>query len=265
MTHSLRDAVYGLAVGDALGVPYEFMGRESFEVSREMIGGGVHEQPPGTFSDDTSMTLATCASLKEHHGCIDIADIRQKFENWALCGEYAIDGVVFDVGSTVARALDRHKGRDGERDNGNGSLMRIIPLAFVNASDYEIKQVSAITHAHDISMNACVRYIHIARDLIDGESLEEVIRRYEPDIPYMKCDDVKSGGFVLDTYTASLWCLFNTRNYKDAVIAAVDLGGDADTTAAVTGALAGITYGVDAIPKDWIDQLRGKDLIEAVL
>ena len=163
---TLRDCIYGLAVGDALGVPYELRPRGTFKCT-DMIGYGTHGQPDGTWSDDTSMTLATCDSIREL-GHIDTADMRDKFIGWIARGEYTIDGV-FDYGGTTARALHTGKGGSGERDNGNGSLMRIAPLAFT------------------------------------------------------------------------------------------------DTTTAVAGALAGTAYGIDAIPREWIDTLRGKELIESCL
>lgn len=121
---TLRDCIYGLAVGDALGVPYEFRPRGTFECT-DMIGYGTHGQPAGTWSDDTSMTLATCDSIREL-GHIDASDMRDKFVSWIARGEYTIDGV-FDYGGTTARALRTGKGGSGERDNGNGSLMRIAP------------------------------------------------------------------------------------------------------------------------------------------
>lgn len=121
---TLRDCIYGLAVGDALGVPYEFRPRGTFECT-DMIGYGTHGQPAGTWSDDTSMTLATCDSIREL-GHIDTADMRDKFVGWIANDEYTIDGV-FDYGGTTARALRTGKGGSGERDNGNGSLMRIAP------------------------------------------------------------------------------------------------------------------------------------------
>ena len=112
---TLRDCIYGLAVGDALGVPYEFRPRGTFECT-DMIGYGTHGQPAGTWSDDTSMTLATCDSIREL-GHIDTADMRDKFVSWIARGEYTIDGV-FDYGGTTARALHTGKGGSGERDNG---------------------------------------------------------------------------------------------------------------------------------------------------
>lgn len=261
----LRDAIYGLAVGDAMGVPYEFRARDSFVPSQEMVGGGIHNQPVGTFSDDTSMTLATCDSLKRNNGKVDIKDMRCRFENWAWRGDYAIDGVVFDVGSTVSRALDEGRGLDGERGNGNGSLMRIVPLAFADVTDDEVCKVSAVTHGHRISTDSCVRYVNAARALENGMSIGEVVGRYSPNVMKRCREDVKSSGFVIDTYETAMWCLINASDYRETVMLAIGLGGDTDTTAAVAGALAGITYGMDSIPEDWMDALRGKDIIESVL
>ena len=161
---TLRDCIYGLAVGDALGVPYEFRPRGTFECT-DMIGYGTHGQPAGTWSDDTSLTLATCDSIREL-GHIDTADMRDKFVGWIARGEYTIDGV-FDYGGTTARALHTGKGGSGERDNGNGSLMRIAPLAFVDATDDEICEVSAITHAHRTSTDACVIFVELMRDVLN--------------------------------------------------------------------------------------------------
>lgn len=162
---TLRDCIYGLAVGDALGVPYEFMPRGTFECT-DMIGYGAHGQPAGTWSDDTSMTLATCDSIREL-GHIDTADMRSKFVSWIARGKYTIDGV-FDYGDTTARALHSGKGGSSERDNGNGSLMRIAPLAFTDATDEEICEVSAITHAHRTSTDACVIFVELMRDVLNG-------------------------------------------------------------------------------------------------
>ncbi len=254
---TLRDCVYGMAVGDALGVPYEFMERGSFECT-DMVGGGVHGRAPGTWSDDTSMALAICDSYREL-GHIDCDDIRKRFNAWYSNSAYTVDGL-FDVGNATAHALNSGHGCDGEMDNGNGSIMRTVPLAFMDATDDEVRDVSAITHAHRISTDACVRIVDIARRLAAGESVADAVGARDEDV-----DDVRSSGFVLDTYDAALWCLANTDNYADCVLRAVNLGEDSDTTAAVAGALAGIVYGMDAIPAEWLDTLRGKDVIEACL
>ena len=140
--------------------------------------------------------------------------------------------------------------------------MRILPLAFTDASDEEIEKVSAITHAHEISRKACLDYVHLARKLIEGEKLENLGL---DDLKNKSEEEIKSTGFVLHTLESSLWCILNTNSYKDAVLKAVNLGDDTDTTAAVTGGLAGIIYGFDEIPRDWIDKLKNKNLIEDCL
>lgn len=253
----LKSAIYGLVVGDALGVPYEFMERGSFYCT-DMVGHGTYDKPAGTFSDDSSMTLATCMAIKKSGG-VNIDAIRKSFEAWMYDGAFTSDGEVFDVGNTTHHAIAEGRGMDGERDNGNGSLMRIIPIAFTDADDEMIREVSAITHAHEISKNACVEYVKIVRSILYGE-------KYENDeLKHTDISEIKSGGFVLDTLKASLWCVLNTDNYKDAVLMAVNLGSDTDTTAAVTGGLAGVMYGYDNIPSEWIAKIRNKELIDESL
>jgi ADP-ribosylglycohydrolase len=125
-----------------LGVPYEFLPRGSFECAG-IVGRGSHNQPAGTWSDDTSMALATCDSIRAT-GRVDACDMRERFVRWYREGAYTVSGL-FDTGGTIAEALCTRRGRSGERDNGNGSLMRILPLAFTDASDDEARVVSAIT------------------------------------------------------------------------------------------------------------------------
>ncbi|WP_068457824.1 ADP-ribosylglycohydrolase family protein [Aedoeadaptatus pacaensis] len=253
----LKSAIYGLAVGDALGVPFEFRERGTFRCEG-MTGYGTWNRAPGTWSDDTSMTLATLDSIKEV-GRIDPLDMKERFCDWLRKGKYTADGDTFDVGTTTRMALDRGNGLDDYYSNGNGSLMRILPLAFTDATDDEIRAVSAITHAHKISTDACVEYVHLARKLIEGKP---IIRE---EIKNKSMDEIKSSGFVLHTLEASIWCLLNTSSYKEAVLTAVNLGEDTDTTAAVVGGLAGIVYGYDSIPGDWIEELKNKELIDAIL
>ena len=203
------------------------------------------------------MTLAFCDSYREL-GRIDIDDIHRRFVRWYREGAYTVDGL-FDIGNATRAALERGHGLTGERDNGNGSLMRTIPLAFTDATDDEVRAASAITHAHPTSTEACVAMVHIARDLISGASPAEVAG----DVAAPPVDEISSGGFVLDTFDAALWCLANTSGYAECALAAVNLGDDTDTTAAVAGALAGIVYGIEGIPPERLDRLRDIDLIEA--
>lgn len=269
MIEKLKNAIYGLAVGDALGVPFEFKNRGEFRCT-DMIGYGTHNQPEGTWSDDTSMTLATCMSIK-NCGIINVENIRKEFENWMFNNEYTPFGEVFDCGNTCYCAIQDKKGCDNEWSNGNGSLMRIIPLAFIkDISDEIIQEVSAITHAHVISKDICVKYVRIAIDLLDGVDLRRsLINRMSKNflVSLLNTDenDIISGGYVVDSFKASLWCLLNTNNYKDCVLKAVNLGSDTDTTAAIAGGLAGIIYGYDSIPKEWISKLQRKDIIEKCL
>ena len=274
---TLRSAVYGAAVGDALGVPYEFCERGTFECLG-MTDGGAHRQPLGTFSDDTSLLLATCDSIRANGGRIDTDDMRARFVDWMRNGAYTPDGVMFDIGNATATALIRGYGCAGGRDNGNGSLMRIAPLAFTSATDDEVRAVSAITHAHAVSTECCVTFIAVLRRIIAGASIDaatagvtiagdpfDPARPDNPFDPAKPRDEVRSGGYVRDTLDAALWCLANTDTYIDCVLTAVNLGSDTDTTACVAGALAGAFYGFEAIPPAWVEALRGKDTIERCL
>lgn len=261
----LKAAIYGLAVGDALGVPVEFKKRGTFSVT-DMTGFGTYSQPAGTWSDDTSMTLATCDSIREC-GRVDVENIRGKFRKWLYNGDYAIGGVVFDVGGTTAAALRTGRGESGEFSNGNGSLMRILPLAFTDADNETVGEVSAITHAHSLSKSACVDYVAIARALIEGKDLQAALAQTDraAGVSLMSGNDIQSSGFVSHTFQAAMWCLCGTDSYKTAVLKAVNLGDDTDTTAAVTGGLAGIIYGFGDIPQEWLETLRGKNIIERCL
>ena len=273
MENKLKDAIYGLAIGDALGVPFEFKERGTYHCS-DMIGNGTHNQPIGTWSDDTSMTIATCSSIKKT-GFVNCNDIRKQFEKWLFNVKYTPFGKVFDCGFTCSEAIYNKEGFNDIMSNGNGSLMRILPLAFIpDISDEQIKDVSAITHAHDISKEACVIYVRIAQGLIKGIKLSEIIPKLVDNESIYKRliimdsileDEIKSTGYVVDTLEASIWCILHTDNYKDCVLKAVNLGGDTDTIAAITGGLAGIIYGYSNIPEKWVDNLQSKNIIDDCL
>jgi len=273
MNKKLRDAVYGLAIGDALGVPYEFKKRRTFECTG-MTGYKVHGQPEGTWSDDTSMTIATAKSLKDNGGKVVLSDMLLNFLDWNDEIDFNCNGVCFDIGGATWDALQKGRPRTDERSNGNGSLMRVLPLAFVDCTDEEIREVSAITHGHEISMQACVIYVHVARRLLAGETIQEIIPtlRYEKPfdrlcrIDQLPEDEIESTGYVVHTLEAALWVLAKYDNFKDTVLAAVNLGIDTDTTAAVVGGLAGIVYGVeDAFARECTEVLRGKEIIDKCL
>lgn len=253
LRRTVKDCVYGMAVGDALGVPYEFKPRGSFECT-DMVGHGTHNQPSGTWSDDTSMALALCDSYRER-GRIDCRDMLAKFRKWINEGAYTADGNVFDYGNATKKALDTGQGLTDEYSKGNGSLMRCLPMTFMGCSSTDIREVSAITHANEDCMEACEKMIDYARGpLYGGRAGRESGR-----------DPGGSSGYVWDTYNAAIWCLEHTDSYRDCVLAAVNLGDDTDTTACVAGGLAGILYGYECIPAEWLEVLRGKDVIDACL
>ena len=270
----LRSAVYGIAIGDALGLPVQFLPRDSYPKVTEMIKGSELPWPAGTWSDDTSLTLATVDSLLTCEG-VDIPDMRARFMDWMDNGAYTQDGEAFDQGFTTVHALTRGCGCTNEQSNGNGSLMRILPLAFVkNLSDEQIAQVSGITHAHPLSVEACTVYIHAAQLILDGFSLTEALETaslsseifsYLADISSRKRNEIRSTGYVKDSLEASFWCLLTTDNFRDALIRAVNLGDDTDTIGAITGGMAGLAYGMESVPDSWMNALRKKEIIERCL
>lgn len=278
MKNKVYDAVMGLAVGDALGVPVEFKARDTFHVTY-MEGFGTHDQPAGTWSDDTSMTLATMDSIVKC-GRIDPEDIMKNFVKWFKYAEFTATGSVFDIGGTTKRAICGFINRGSICDSGyrakqdrNGSLMRILPLAFFPSSMKDINDVSDITHPNGTAKRACRLYVGTAEQLLKGQTLSwclgysgiwttefERIAR----IDRLSRDDIRSTGNVVDTLEAALWCLCHTDSYKSCVLEAVNLGDDTDTIAAVAGGLAGILYGTggeNGIPLEWIGRLARKDYI----
>lgn len=273
---TLKDGIFGLVVGDALGVPYEFLKRGEFK-AEGMSSGGVYDLPKGTWSDDSSLNLATMKSIKDKNG-IDLVDIAKNFEKWLYEGEFTPFGRTIGIGRTTREGIKnftktnnpKTSGLTGIRDNGNGSLMRILPLIFLDVDEKDIKNVSSITHRHPISIEGCRIYVEIGKKLLKGYKLEEAINSTEirlkeysrlKELKNLKLDEIKSSGYVVDTLEAALFTLLNTNNLEDALLFAVNLGDDTDTVAAVTGGLGGIIYGYEAIPKKWLGDIQNKDLI----
>lgn len=295
-----KDILFGVAVGDVLGVPVEFMSRESLTQNpvKDMREYGRYFQPKGTWSDDSSLTFCLAEALTEE---FRLKNIVNKFIDWLYNNHWTPHGIVFDAGISTRQAISKLKsgtipelaGGSHESDNGNGSLMRILPLLFYIKDKplierFEIiKQVSSITHSHIRSVIACLYYLEFARKIFNGEEKFQAYRNLQSEInshlnffsvPETEINlfvrllnkniyefseqEIKSNGYVLHTLEASCWCLLTTETYEEAVLKAVNLGGDTDTTAAVTGGLAGLLYGNDAIPKNWIKHLARKQDIE---
>lgn len=297
-------AVYGFCVGDALGVPAEFNSREALRITPVETMQPAEELglPAGTWSDDTSMMLATMESLAEG---LDYEDMMVRFYRWFNFGDYTVAGESFGVGNTTRKAIHTFEkgksalecGRDSENDNGNGSLMRMLPLAFYLQyipNEEERMQIihdcASLTHAHKRSHIACSIYIFLCMALFAGKEKKEAaqlaIRKafkyykalpeYKDELQHYKAledldafiaredSEISSSGYVVDTLEAAIWCFYTTHSYKACVLRAVNLGDDSDTVAAIAGGLAGVYYGVEAIPSEWMDVLQGKDIIEKV-
>lgn len=293
MINKIKGALLGLIVGDALGVPAEIKSRETLDEKpiEGMTGFGSHNLPPGSWSDDSSMTLCLVEALIPGY---DLNRIAESFVDWVDKAKWTPYNKCFGIGSTTVAAIGmlrrgfspEHSGCSLEDCSGNGSLMRTIPLLWyiidkdVNTRYKIIKEVSSVTHAHALSVLSCFLYMEFARSLYKGlpidqafeAALETFLKKVGEDgfrLKDLRCfarllmddfselprEEIESSGYVIHTLEASIWCLMTTDNYKDAVLKAVNLGGDADTTAAVVGALAGIVYGVEGIPKDWLKQI----------
>lgn len=293
----LLGGVYGLAVGDALGVPVEFCSREMLDKDpvKGMEAGGTHRQDKGTWSDDTSMVLATLDAMSA--GGLSFGMVMDNFAKWYTKANYTAAGVVFDVGGTTGAAIQNYLrgeplescGAADERSNGNGSLMRMLPMIYYVYLKYgleinplavdQIYRLSGLTHAHIISKVCCVYYVYIGMYIMEaGRDLHsaikaaiEAVERYyaiEEEIPpvldkdslmdyvSLNREDIESTGYVVHSLVASVWCLWNSSSYEEAVLKAVNLGADTDTTGAITGSLAGIWYGMENIPTEWLNELK---------
>ena len=296
ITERILGGLYGSAVGDALGLPAAFITREQLMDSpvKGMIGNGTHSQPPGTWSDDTSLILCTIASLLEMD--FNPSDIMKRFARWHDEAYMTAHGEVFNIGNATNEAIERFKAGKGSNEwgckndwqNGNGSLMRILPVSLYTLSEMDSFALeksflsSSITHAHIRSKIACGYFTLLVRALIEGKKIEESIDYANQEIrPYIpnseedhfsrildksvlsiQTDEISSSSYVIHTLEAAIFCIHNYNNFSDSVLAAVNLGDDADTTASVTGALAGIIYGKSEIPEKWINHLAKHDLLE---
>lgn len=293
----------GFATADAMGVPIEFTSRASHSKKplTEMVGYGSHHVPAGTWSDDTSMTIAAMDSIAEKQG-VDFDDIMNKYCQWAREYKYTATDKLFDIGNGTRKALSSyyfHKttavesGGKDERNNGNGSLMRMLPIVFYayyqNLSEEEaislIHSYSSLTHGHPISKMGCHIYFDFMKSLLYGKSKEEAFnvlknnnysdiydsatvdkykRILDGSLKEASINQISSSGYVVSTLEASIWTLLHSDNYEEAVVTSINMGEDTDTVGAITGSMAGILYGRDMIPKRWTDVLLRKEYLEDI-
>lgn len=296
----IKSAIYGFVIGDAMGVPVEFEDREKLMESpvTNMLGYGSYDVSKGVWSDDTSMTLATMDSIIVNKNKLNYNDIADKFCEWINNAKYTATNEVFDIGTTTKYSLMRYWnnnidatkcGGNAISENGNGSLMRMLPIAFYcfynKMEDNDIinivRNTSSITHAHEISIIGCYMYVKyiifilsnnnktesykllqkIDYSIFNKDNINLYERIIKEDISKYSLDTIKSTGFVVDTLESALWVILNTENFNEAIIGSVNLGGDTDTIAAITGSIAGILYGYDSINEKWIKDIKNKELL----
>lgn len=287
----LESGILGLAIGDALGLPVEFLKRRELEKNpvTDMREYGVWDQPKGTWSDDTTFTLCLAHSLSKGY---DLEDFAQKLISAKNKGEYTAHNCMFDIGSTSTRAIDNliegiNPYESGINSRSNGSLMRCLPLVYFTkkmkpAERKRIaEEISAVTHSHPAAKGACAIYTEFGANLLNYENKkeaflasiknskenmpEESLRYFErilnPHFPETDKDYIMSGFDAVETLEAGLWSFLNSNSYSESVLTAVNLGGDTDTTGAVAGGLAGIHHGSEEIPEKWKKDLLQKDFI----
>lgn len=279
----------GLACGDAVGTTVEFQARGSFEEVVDMIGGGPFQLEPGQWTDDTSMALCLAESLVEMGG-FDPADQALRYLKWYREGYLSSRETCFDIGNTTRDALHRfertgnpNSGSTHPRSAGNGSIMRLAPVPMYFFPD--LTQVieysgesSLTTHGAQESVDGCKLYGLIIALALAGESKETVLFGLEEHLPLEDLSpkiaeiargdyrdkiraEIQGSGYVVESLEAALWCFYHSNSFEEAVLTAVNLGRDADTTAAVVGQVAGAFYDLESIPPGWLEKLYDREKI----
>lgn len=275
-----RGCLLGLAVGDAVGTTVEFCARGSFTTLTDMRGGGPFGLQAGEWTDDTSMALCLATSLVERQG-FDADDQMRRYVAWWEQGYLSSTGRCFDIGNTVRAALQRYKatgnpysGSSDPQTAGNGSIMRLAPAPLFYFPDYAkmlrySAASSATTHAAQECLDACRLLAHILHHALSGSNKEEMLFSADPTAfttatiqaisrgayRAKSQDDISGSGYVVASLEAALWCFWRTDSFEAAILAAANLGDDADTTAAVCGQVAGAFYGESSVPQRWLQRL----------
>lgn len=296
--YKVKEGIVGFAVGDAMGVPTEFCSREKLldKPITKMVSRIRDGLPKGAWSDDTSLTLATMASMIDYG--LNYNEIANNYVKWFTNNEFCSVDTAFGIGRTTLKSLVKYTqteedaylcGESSFYDNGNGSLMRMVPIAYyLNSKRYNnkeiyniIKKYSSITHGHEIAVCGCYIYTKYMILLMQGKNKLDAIKEIQKidysmfnkktleaynrvlrgDLINLTIDDIKSSGYVVDTLESVLWCFLNAKSYHQSIIATTNIGDDTDTIGALTGALSGIYYGYNSIPEEWVNNLRKKDYI----
>ncbi|MGI8541793.1 MAG: ADP-ribosylglycohydrolase family protein [Rubrobacteraceae bacterium] len=285
-----RGAMLGLAAGDALGASVEFMERGTFDPVSDMDRGTVHGNPPGSWTDDTSMALCLAESLIEKNG-MNLTDQLERYVRWQRDGHMSSVGHCFDIGNATSDALshfertgDPHSGSTDPYSTGNGSIMRLapVPLFFASASADEAVEYSGessrTTHGSPEAVDACRYFGSLICAAANGMEKDELLSEtFAPSNVAPKIAEVAHGsfkrkgeseirgsGYVVRSLEAALWAFHNSETFEEGALFAVNLGDDADTTGAVYGQLAGAFYGEDEIPERWRDKLAFRETIESL-
>lgn len=268
----IAGALVGLAIGDALGAPVEFSPRGTFEPVTGYREGGRFKLPAGAWTDDTAMALCMAQVLISNNG-LEPEKLLESFCDWAEHGSNTSTGVAVGIGQNTLRVLGDYRRNGylealpfGSKNDGNGSLMRLAPVACYAHSDPAqaiqlASQQSRATHASRSADQSCQLVADLLCGLINGcnfEDLWQVASKrnwnravgslFDYNYTELDADNVNAGGYVIDTLHASLWSLFNTNSFEAAAIKAVNLGDDADTVGAVVGQIAGAMYGYASVP-----------------
>ncbi|MEN6292236.1 MAG: ADP-ribosylglycohydrolase family protein [Methanobacterium sp.] len=290
-----RGSIIGLAVGDALGVPLEFKSPGTFEPVEDMIGGGSFNLKPGEWTDDTSMALCLAESLIEKQG-FDPADQLERYTLWYREGYLSVNGKCFDIGNTTREALHKFEETHGpycgptyERSAGNGSIMRLapVPIFYFSSPEDAVSNAgksSRTTHGHILTVDACRYMAGLIVGAMMGHKKEQILScRYCPvsgfwdthelapeideiargSFKHKNPPEVVGSGYVVKSLEAALWAFYNSDNFEEGALTAVNLGDDADTTGAVYGQIAGAYYGESGIPESWKNKLTCCDLIQS--
>jgi ADP-ribosyl-[dinitrogen reductase] hydrolase len=295
-SHRFVGALIGLAVGDALGTTLEFREPGTFQPISDMVGGGPFNLAPGQWTDDTSMAMCLADSLLRCGG-FDAVDQMRNYVRWMDEGFWSSTGDCFDVGGVVRRAISTFRrtgqgfcGPTEENTAGNGSLMRLAPVAMYYEDDGAravrmAADSSRVTHGTAMAVDACRYFAGLLVGALRGESKATLLGAHYTPVPDLWAAEplhpaidavaagsfhtrqppaIKGTGFVVQSLEAALWAFATTKSFAEGALAAVNLGDDADTTGAIFGQIAGAYYGVDGIPSHWVSRITRGDEIRQI-